>query len=117
MHPKGVQDPGLDRHAWESEWAILEPLVQESPVEALPELADLVERILRESGYDISDPVVREGEEREVVAEYLAAREIADLLERGSEAAGPGEVASAVNGLRAIHDALLADVRGTGRLD
>lgn len=89
MHPKGVQEPGRDRHAWESEWATLEPLVRESPVEALPELADLVERMLRESGYDISDPVVRKGEEREVVAEYLAAREIADLLERGARPPAP----------------------------
>jgi hypothetical protein len=56
-------EPGLDRHEWESEWAQLEPLVVDSPVEALGDLDDLVRRMLVEAGYpvDTADPVDDEG--------------------------------------------------------
>ena len=97
-----TQDPGLDRHEWESELQMLEPELEDSPAEALPELADLVERILVERGYDIDDPVVREGEEREVVAEYVAAREISDMVERGEAGVGPEDITTAISGLREI---------------
>ena len=88
----------------------LEPQLEDSPVEALPELADLVERILLERGYDVQDPVVREGEDREIVAEFLSAREIADLVER-VEDVGPGDVAAAINGLRAVYEYLVDERR------
>ena len=103
-----TNEPGLDRHEWEGEMQALEEELADAPAEALSELGDLVERMLAERGYDLSDPVVREGEEREVVAEYLAAREISDMVERGDEAAGPGDVAAAINGFRAIYDFVIA---------
>ena len=103
-----MPEPGLDRHEWESEMQALEPELEGAPAEALPELGDLIERILQERGYDLDDPVAREGEEREVVAEYTAAREISDRLERGEDV-GPGDVAAAVNGFRAIYEYLIAD--------
>lgn len=95
-------DPGLDRHAWETELQTLEPELADAPAEALPELADLVQRMLEARGYDVSDAVARESEEREVVAEYVAARETSDAVERGDEQIGPGDVAVAVNGLRKL---------------
>jgi hypothetical protein len=60
--------------------------------------------MLEESGYDLTDPVAAEGQEREVVTEYLAAHELADAAERDSDELSPGDVASAVNGLRAVFD-------------
>jgi hypothetical protein len=96
-------EPGIDRHDWGSRWSSLEDDVRTSPEEALPELADLVEELLAEAGYDLADPVARAGEEREVVTEYLAAREIADLVDAGQDV-DPGDVASAINGLTAIRD-------------
>ena len=101
-------EPGLDRHEWESELQALEDELRDAPAEALPELGDLVERMLVERGYDIDDPVAREGEEREVVAEYLAARETSDRVERGEDV-GPGDVAAAVNGFRAVYDYLVEE--------
>ncbi len=101
-------EPGLDRHEWESELQALEPDLQDTPGEALPALADLIQRMLLERGFDLDDAVAREGEEREVVAEYTAAREISDMVERGDEAAGPGDVAAAINGFRAIYDFVIA---------
>jgi hypothetical protein len=99
-------EPGLDRHAWESELQALEPELETAPFEALPELTDLVERMLTERGYDLDDPVVRQGEEREIVAEFLAARETTQLVERGADVS-PGDVAAAINGLRSIADFVL----------
>jgi hypothetical protein len=98
-----MHEPGLDRHEWESELQALEDELRDAPAEALAELGDLVQRMLVERGYDLEDPVAREGEEREVVAEYLAARETSDRVERGEDV-GPGDVAAAVNGFRAVFD-------------
>ena len=102
-------EPGLDRHEWESELQALEEQLGENPAEALPELARLLERMLEESGYDLADPVVREGDEREVVAEFLAAREITNLVERDTDDVGPGDVAAAINGYRAVFDYLVTN--------
>jgi len=101
-----VYEPGLDRHDWEGEMQALEEQLGENPAEALPELDALVSRMLEETGYDLADPVVREGDEREVVSEFLAAREITQLQERGNEEIGPGDVAAAINGYRAVFDHL-----------
>jgi hypothetical protein len=101
-------DPGLNRHEWESEMASLEEDLRDDPGSALSELDDLVGRMLDETGYDIADPVVREGEEREIVAEFVAAREIKEAYERGSDDLSPGDIAAAVNGYRAIFDYLVS---------
>jgi hypothetical protein len=95
-------EPGLDRHEWESRMESLDEGLHDDPEGALPDLADLVEEMLAESGYDLDDPAVREGEEREVVAEYLAARETSDRVERGEDV-DPGDVGAAVTGLRGLY--------------
>lgn len=100
-------EPGLDRHEWESELGALEAELADAPREALPELHDLVERMLRERGYAPDDPVANDGDDPEVLREYLAARETAARVERGDDV-GPGDVAAAVIGLRAIFDHLVA---------
>jgi hypothetical protein len=103
-------EPGLDRHDWESEWQGLEPLLHDSPAEALPEADALISRILEERGYSLDDPVAREGDEREVVAEFQAAHDIAVLVERGeTENVSPGDIAAAVNGYRALFDHLVSE--------
>jgi hypothetical protein len=104
-----MYEPGVDRHEWESEMQALEDQLGENPAEALPELDGLVSRMLEETGYDLADPVVREGDEREVVAEYLAAHEITAASERGSDDISPGDVAAAINGFRAVFDYIVAN--------
>ena len=103
-----MYDPGVDRHEWESEWEALEDDLRTDPAHALPELDGLVARMLEEGGYDLTDPVVRDGEEREVVAEYLAAHEIVEATERDVGDLSPGDVAAAVNAYRAVYDHLVA---------
>jgi hypothetical protein len=102
-----MYDPGVDRHEWESEWESLADDLRTDPAQALPELDGLVARMLEESGYDLTDPVVREGEEREIVAEYLAAHEIVQASEGDSDELAPGDVAAAINGYRAVYDHLV----------
>lgn len=102
-------EPGLDRHEWESEWQTLEEQLADAPAQALPDVDGLVERMLTERGYAIDDPVAREGDDRELVAEFLAAREITRLVEQGSDDISPGDIGAAVNGYRAIFDYLIAE--------
>ncbi|HET7146446.1 MAG TPA: hypothetical protein VFI10_04525 [Gaiellaceae bacterium] len=106
-------EPGLDRHEWESEMQALEDGLGENPAETLPELDALVARMLEETGYDVADPVVREGDEREVVAEYLAAHEITQASERGSDEISPGDIAAAINGYRAVFEHLVSSRAST----
>jgi hypothetical protein len=104
-----MQEPGLDRHDWQTQLEQLDDDLRSDPADALPELADLVERMLEEADYDLNDPVARAGEERAVVAEYLAAREIADLVEEGNGERSPGDVATAISGLRAVAEYLIGE--------
>jgi hypothetical protein len=101
-------EPGLDRHEWETEWEQLEPLVVDSPVEALPELDDLVQRMLVESGYPVETPdaVDDEGIDPEVIGSYRAAHEIRMLVDRGEDF-DPGDVGQAIGLYREIYQHLL----------
>ncbi len=100
--------PGLDQHEWESEFQTLEPELRSSPRDALPEFADLVERMLSERGWTVDDPVARAGEEREVLDDYAAARDIATRVERGEDV-GPSDVGQAIENLRAVYDYVIAE--------
>jgi hypothetical protein len=104
-----MQEPGLSRHQWESEWASIQEQLEDSPADVLTELDDLVGRMLNERGFAIDDPVAREGDEREVLAEFLAAREITRLLDEGSDGVSPGDVGAAVNGYRSVYEYLIAE--------
>jgi hypothetical protein len=104
-----MQEPGLDRHEWETEWEQLEPLVVDAPAEALPELDDLVGRMLAEAGYptESEDPVDDEGIDPEVLASFRAARDLTRQVDRGEDV-DPGDVGSAVGLYREIYEHLLA---------
>jgi hypothetical protein len=100
-----VRDPGLDRHEWETEWQALEPLVADSPAESLPELDDLVGRMLEAHGYPLDEEHEFEAPEVEVVKEFREARRVARLVD-GGEAVDPGDVGAAVAGYRNVYDYL-----------
>jgi hypothetical protein len=101
-------EPGLDHHEWETEWAELEPLVVDSPAEALPELDDFLYRMLVEAGYpvDTEDPVESEGIDPEVLGSFRAAREVTRMVDRG-EYFEPGDVGQAIGLYREIYEHLL----------
>ena len=101
-----MDDPGLDRHEWESEWQALEPLVQDSPAEALPELDDLVGRMMVARGYPVTDEQTPETADPDVVAEFAEARRIARLADEGATV-DPGDVGAAVTAYRNLYEYLL----------
>jgi hypothetical protein len=101
-----MEEPGIDRHEWESEWQALEPLVVDSPAEALPEVDTLVERMMVENGYPVDEASAVEATEPEVVAEFLEARRIARAADRG-ETVDPGDVGAAITAYRSLYEYLL----------
>lgn len=98
-----MREPGLDRHDWETEWATLEPELEDSPREALPALGDLVERMVRERGIPAGEPVADEDTE-EIFVTLREAWETAEDVDRG-------DVAAAVNLYREVYDHTLAELR------
>jgi hypothetical protein len=106
-----VTEPGLDMHEWETAWQDLEPLLADSPAEALPEMERLVEEMLQARGFPVDeDDVAAEGEEREVTAEFVEARRIARLVDAG-ESVAPGDVGAAVEGFRSVYAFLVESRR------
>jgi hypothetical protein len=104
-----MSEPGLDRHEWETEWEQLEPLVVDSPIEALPELDDLVGRMLAEAGYrlETNDAIDDEGIDPEVLASFQAARETTRQVDRGEDV-DPGDIGQAIGLYREIYEHVLA---------
>ena len=104
-----MKEPGLDRHEWETEWAALDEALEESPVQALPELHDLVTRMLEERGYAPADPVVEPpGEEDEIVSAYRAAAEVTRLVEQDADSVSLGDVAAAIENYRDVFNAVIS---------
>jgi acyl-CoA synthetase (AMP-forming)/AMP-acid ligase II len=101
-----VTEPGLDLHYWQTLWEDLEPLLEESPEEALPEVDDLVGRMLVSRGFVFDDPVVVQGEEPEIVVSFRAAREVARRLDRGEEVSDE-DIETALETYRATYEHLV----------
>ena len=111
-----MYEPGLNRHEAETEWAALEDDLHTDPVGTLPELDRLVTRMLEEGGFELTDTIVGEGEEREVLAVYTSAHDITAALELDTDGVSPGDVASAISGYRSVFDYLIA-TRGAADTD
>ncbi len=103
-------EPGLDRHEWETEWEALEPLVVDSPAEALPEVDRLVERMLTERGYPTTEDEAQDAADPAVVAEFLEARRIAALSGAG-KSVDPGDIGAAITAYRNLYELLLEEYR------
>jgi hypothetical protein len=105
-----MAEPGLDRHEWETEWEALEPLVVDSPTEALPEVDRLVERMLVERGYPTTEEEAHDAADPAMVAEFLEARRIATLVD-GGENVDPGDIGAAITAYRNLYEVLLEEHR------
>jgi hypothetical protein len=101
-----MQDPGLDRHTWETELEGLREELHESPAQALPDLANLVQRVLEERGFHLNEPSV-EDDEPELVTTYRGARDTADRAEEGE--ADPGDVAQAIEDLLFVYESIAVE--------
>jgi hypothetical protein len=101
-----VEEPGLDKHEWESEWSDLEERLRDDPADALFELDDLIARMLESRGLPLRE---RDGEtetEPETVREFTEARRITELV-GAAEDVDPGDIAHAINSYRELYAVLL----------
>jgi hypothetical protein len=105
-----MTDPGLDLHEWETRWSDLQDQAADAPDEALPEIVRLVEEMLTDRGFDLENPVVVEDESRDIVSDFLAARDIARAAETSELEAEDIQVA--LDDLAEIHDYLVEDRPG-----
>ena len=105
---------GDDRHAWESEYASLEEDLRTRPLEALPELLDLVERMLASAGYVEPDPGARL--ERDVDLALGRAEEVIRRYEGGLPV-GNDDAFQAAAELRELYRALLDNPRAEAGAD
>jgi len=96
----------LDKHEWDTEWQGLEPLLADSPAEALPELDALVARMMEARGFPLTETEAEDTAEPDTVREFAESRRIMRLLDSG-ETVDPGDVALAVNGYRNLYHYLL----------
>jgi len=100
-----MNEPGLDRHEWETAWESLEESLHDSATETLPEMGDLIEEMLQSRGFDLS---ADDGEaaSSELVVAYRSAREVTLMVERGDDV-DPGDVGDAINSYREIYGQLI----------
>jgi hypothetical protein len=100
-------EPGLDLHDWDTRWEQFLEDAEDSPAEALQEMDRLLAEMLTARGYQLNEPVTASGEEPEVVRQFLAAREIAQLAVAGE--ADPGDIGDAIEGCRELYELLTGE--------
>jgi len=101
-----MQEPGLDRHEWETEWSDLEERLRDDPSDALFELDNLVARMLESRGFPLGERPGETETEPETVREFAEARRVTELVGAGEDV-DPGDVAHAVNCYRDLYATLL----------
>src|SRR5437764_8712589 len=105
-HHGVVQEPGLDRHEWESEWSDLEERLRDDPGDALFELDELIARMLEARGVPLRELDGQTETEPETVRGFAEARRITELVGAGEDV-DPGDIAHAVNSYRELYAVLL----------
>ena len=102
-----MTEPGLDLHEWETRWSQLQEAAADDPAGALPEMGRLLEEMLTERGIQLDEAVTEEGEDPDVVRQFLAAREITRLADAGN--VDPGDVGAAIEGYRTLFEQLTSE--------
>jgi hypothetical protein len=103
---QSMQEPGVDEHIWISEWEQLSPLLEESPVEAIPEVHRLITEMMEARGFELDEPEGEDLKEPEITRAYIAAREVKDEIESG-DSFDLGDIPGAVESYRELYQELL----------
>jgi hypothetical protein len=101
-----MQEPGLDEHEWITEWEQLSPDLEESPIEAIPEVHRLITEMMEARGFELDEPEGEELKEPEITRAYIAAREVKDEIE-SEGTLDLGDVPGAVEAYRELFQDLL----------
>jgi hypothetical protein len=105
-----MTEPGLDLHEWATRWSELEEAAAADAAGALPEMDRLIEEMLTERGIQLDEAVTEEGEDPELVRQFLAAREITRSAEAGD--VDPGDIGAAIDGYSALYEFLSSERAG-----
>jgi hypothetical protein len=101
-------EPGLDRHAWVSEWESIMADTEDTLDEALPLLDELVLRMLEERGFAPLDPVADYGDDPEILKSFRGAHDVTMRVNQGLDVE-PEDVSKAVDDYRDVFEFLLAE--------
>jgi hypothetical protein len=101
-----MEEPGIDEHMWISEWEQLSPFLEESPIEAIPEVHRLITEMMEARGFELEEPEGEELKEPEITRAYIAAREVKDEIE-SADSLDLGDVPGAVEAYRELYQDLL----------
>jgi hypothetical protein len=102
-----AEEPGLDRHEWESEWASLEEDIADAPRVALPYLHDLIGRMLAERRVLDRSRVAVQGADPELLRPWQAGGELVRRLADGVDVEHD-DVVEQIENYRLLFEALLA---------
>jgi hypothetical protein len=102
-----VEEPGIDRHLWITEWEDLETQVADAPSESLGDLDDLVARMMTAHHLALEEPEGSDFADNEATREFAQARLITRQVDLGEDV-DPGDVADAVNTYRELYEQLIA---------
>jgi hypothetical protein len=103
-----MQEPGLDRHEWESEWASLEDGFADDPADSLRHVHELMGRMLRERGVLDESFVAREGADPELLRPWEAAAEVVRKLDEEADVE-EGDVRETLENYRDLFNTLLVE--------
>jgi hypothetical protein len=102
-------EPGLDLHEWQTRWEELQELAADEPDRALPEIVRFMRHVLEDDRkYNLRNPVVEEGEDPEIVRNFLAAEDIAGRIDAGADVEA-ADVETALDDLREIYEYVVAN--------
>jgi hypothetical protein len=101
-----MREPGIDRHEWQTEWEALEDDLHSAPLEALPELHDLVERMLLARGFALHEDPDDGAFEADLLRSFRGGHEVAVQVERGDDV-DPGDVGEAIHAFTEIYEQLI----------
>ena len=104
-----ASEPGLDVHEWQSEWASLEDDLADSPETALPQVHELIGRMLRERRILDESFVSVEGADPDWVRTWEAGRDLVARLENPELEVERQDVLDQIEEYRELFEALLAE--------
>ena len=102
-------EPGLDVHEWQSEWASLEDDFADSPETALPQVHELITRMLAERQILDESLVAREGADPDFVRTWEAGRDLVARLDDPGLEVEQQDVVDQIEEYRGLFAALIEE--------
>jgi len=105
-----MQEPGLDRHEWESEWASLEQDFTDEPAGSLRFVHELIGRMLMERGVLDDSLVANEGADPDLLRPYEAGAELVQKLDDEADV-DEADIRDALENFRELFQTLVSERR------